>query len=307
MNDSKASLEFSIGSVVRTTGISATTLRNWERRYGFPTPDRSDGGQRLYSSEVVDLLLSVADAIERGLKPSEILRDPYRFFESTSPVLKVVSDGASIVAISTAEQEPFPEAWRKAILRLDGQAFGCSLEQAFLLAGLVDVLDMQVTALLRWVGSQWRQGMLQPYHEHFVSEQLRYALARRWSDSRSSDGPAVICCTLSGEQHDLGTHMVAAVLASLGCQPVVLGRNLPVDSIVEAASRTDATAVAISVVNPAEGARVSEDLLSLRSKLGRGCRLLLGGFASVGVEGSNTFSSLSDLSVWVSDHIESIE
>jgi MerR family transcriptional regulator, light-induced transcriptional regulator len=307
MNDSKVNPEFSIGSVVRTTGISATTLRNWERRYGFPTPERSNGGQRLYSSEVVDLLLAVADAIERGLKPSEILRDPVRFFQSNSPVLKVLPGGASRVVPNSKESLGFPESWRKAIIALDGQAFERSLERVFLLTDFVHVLDVQVTAMLRWVGNQWEQGLLQPYHEHFVSEQMRYALARRWSGSRSSDGPPVICCTLPGEQHDLGSHMVAAVLASLGCQPVVLGRSLPVASVVEAASRTSAAAVAISVVNPENLDTVPRDLQILRHRLGRGCSLLVGGRSVVEVEGTEMFSSLLELANWVRQHLETME
>ena len=167
--------------------------------------------------------------------------------------------------------------------------------------------DVQVTTMLRWVGTQWEQGMLQPYHEHFVSEQLRYTLARRWSGSRSADGPPVICCTLPGEQHDLGSHMVSAVLASMGCQPVVLGRDLPVASIVEAASRTNAVAVAISVVNPEQVTTVPHDLQILRHKLGQGCALLVGGRAMVEVPGSEVFSSLRELSSWVREHLDNME
>ncbi|MES1207962.1 MAG: MerR family DNA-binding transcriptional regulator, partial [Pseudomonadota bacterium] len=35
-----------IGAVAHMTGVDEHTLRIWERRYGFPKPERSSGGTR---------------------------------------------------------------------------------------------------------------------------------------------------------------------------------------------------------------------------------------------------------------------
>ncbi|EHN11647.1 transcriptional regulator MerR family [Patulibacter medicamentivorans] len=49
-------------TAIRTTaaaellGVSASTLRSWERRYGFPTPQRTDGGHRQYELGEIDAL-----------------------------------------------------------------------------------------------------------------------------------------------------------------------------------------------------------------------------------------------------------
>jgi MerR family transcriptional regulator, light-induced transcriptional regulator len=62
-------------------GISPNTLRSWERRYGFPKPQRSAGGHRQYSlTEIESLRLTLAEthnvssaislARERGEGPS---------------------------------------------------------------------------------------------------------------------------------------------------------------------------------------------------------------------------------------------
>ncbi len=37
-------------------GVSTNTLRGWERRYGFPHPQRSEGGHRLYELEEIEAL-----------------------------------------------------------------------------------------------------------------------------------------------------------------------------------------------------------------------------------------------------------
>src|SRR4051794_10872526 len=68
--------ELAIREVAEQTGIAAGTIRMWEQRYGFPTPDRTPTGYRLYSTQDVETLrrvialrkggLSVPAALERA-------------------------------------------------------------------------------------------------------------------------------------------------------------------------------------------------------------------------------------------------
>lgn len=45
-----------IGEVAELTGISVSTLRSWERRYGYPRPLRLDGGHRRYDADTVKIV-----------------------------------------------------------------------------------------------------------------------------------------------------------------------------------------------------------------------------------------------------------
>lgn len=49
----------SIGELSKRTGIGISTLRAWERRYGFPTPQRAVSGHRRYAERDVDALVGV--------------------------------------------------------------------------------------------------------------------------------------------------------------------------------------------------------------------------------------------------------
>ena len=40
---------FNTKAVSQETGVPADTFRAWERRYGVPRPQRTEGGHRLYS------------------------------------------------------------------------------------------------------------------------------------------------------------------------------------------------------------------------------------------------------------------
>jgi DICT domain-containing protein len=57
----------SIGDVVRATGLTEATLRAWERRYGFPQPQREPSGHRRYPAEEVERIVRVVADRERGV------------------------------------------------------------------------------------------------------------------------------------------------------------------------------------------------------------------------------------------------
>lgn len=65
---------FSIGAVSRMVELSPATIRTWETRYGLVTPNRSEGGQRLYSRDQVDQLRFVKQQVAGGRRPGEAHR-----------------------------------------------------------------------------------------------------------------------------------------------------------------------------------------------------------------------------------------
>src|SRR6476620_11505160 len=65
---------FSIGAVARMLDVSAATIRTWEARYGDVVPQRSEGGQRLYSGDQVEQLRFVKNEVAGGRRPGEAHR-----------------------------------------------------------------------------------------------------------------------------------------------------------------------------------------------------------------------------------------
>jgi DNA-binding transcriptional MerR regulator len=65
---------FSIGAVARMLDLAAATIRTWETRYGLVTPQRSEGGQRLYSRDQVEQLRFVKTHVDQGRRPGEAHR-----------------------------------------------------------------------------------------------------------------------------------------------------------------------------------------------------------------------------------------
>ncbi len=67
---------FKIGAVERLTGIPASSIRVWERRYGAVEPGRSDSGTRYYSENDVERLKLIRELTDGGDAISEVARLP---------------------------------------------------------------------------------------------------------------------------------------------------------------------------------------------------------------------------------------
>jgi DICT domain-containing protein len=104
-----------IKDIAEQTGIAAGTIRMWEQRYGFPSPERTSSGYRRYSDEDVSALrrvqayrhrgLSVPAAIERAREACTETDRPsiYAAVMSASPGLRPqVLRKSTLVALSRA-------------------------------------------------------------------------------------------------------------------------------------------------------------------------------------------------------------
>lgn len=63
-----------ISAVERDTGLSKDTLRMWERRYGFPDPQRDSLGERVYAAPQIEKLRVIKRLMDRGMRPGKLMR-----------------------------------------------------------------------------------------------------------------------------------------------------------------------------------------------------------------------------------------
>src|SRR3954447_19186638 len=65
---------YTIKQAARLTGVSESSLRAWERRYGVIAPRRSETGYRLYDSESLAAVSRMRRLVEAGWTASEAAR-----------------------------------------------------------------------------------------------------------------------------------------------------------------------------------------------------------------------------------------
>ena len=97
-----------IKEVSERTGLSSSTIRMWEHRYGFPNPTRSDSGYRHYSDEEIARIRSVVAYRDRGLSIPAAVE---RVVMSEAP-----AEPSIYAAVATADGAPVAQVLRKSTL-----------------------------------------------------------------------------------------------------------------------------------------------------------------------------------------------
>lgn len=312
----------SIGALSRATGVPAATLRTWERRYGFPAPDRTDSGHRRFGLHTLARLRLVARAIELGHRPSTVLSADdsalAQLVEALEPVdaLPVAAAGADMKA--RGQRPTRPEHARRAPLqqrqrqaRIDGwlahveQFDGAGLERALAAAaaelGSLAFMEQLLSPFLHELGERWAQGALGVRHEHFAAERVREFLAQRWRAlSDAAAGPLLCCATLPGERHVLGLHMAALALALHDARILFLGADAPTPEIAGAVRQHRAAAVLLSAAAGADQRAVEQHVAILHDGLPANVPIVTGGEGfPQGLAGALRVESLSDLVAWL--------
>ena len=283
----------SIKAVAQQTGLSTHVIRVWEKRYGAVRPVRSDSNRRVYSSSEVQRLDLLRRATELGHSIGNIARlapeSLAKLLENQSIALEDGPTGGKSTGSSkngsppTDDTHQLVETCMSHIRNLDHLALEKVLATAMVSLGHQGMLQKLVAPLAFRIGEEWRMGDLKVAHEHFASAVIRTFL---WSASRpfspSDSSPNLIVATPSGQHHELGAVMVAAVARNRGWHVTYLGTCLPSAEIAGAAIQNGSKAVLLSVVYPEDDANLPAELRNLRKLLPNDVKILVGGRASVG-------------------------
>ncbi|HEU4996942.1 MAG TPA: cobalamin-dependent protein [Gemmatimonadaceae bacterium] len=275
--------------VTRRTGLSADLLRAWEKRYEVVKPARSRSGRRLYSDADLSRLQLLYRATLAGRSIGQVAELPT---DALAALVRedAAADGRLERGIGGApgpkRRTPSPEGryltdCMRFVDRLDAPGLGATLRRAAVALPLTVFLDALVVPLLEGVGTGWREGTLRPVHEHAASLALRHVLDGLIQSARSPFATAnVVVGTPAGQAHEFGALLAATTASAEGWRVTYLGADLPAEDIAEAAGRTHARAVALSVVFPPGDRAVSDELRRLRTALAKDVALLVGGAAA---------------------------
>ncbi len=109
---------YSIGAVAKMLGVDTATLRAWEDRYGVVTPERTSGGQRVYSRDELEELRFLVTAIESG----ETAADAHRLLAEHlgSPETLTSSDHDATIVVLLAERDRYAAELFEYFLRTEG-------------------------------------------------------------------------------------------------------------------------------------------------------------------------------------------
>ena len=223
--------KYTVNEVEERTGVPATTLRQWERRYGVPKPERSDSGYRLYSDDDIAGIRAIKAHVDDGVPASraaQMVGNSYKL-EGPRPLSELQ---AELVA---------------ALIDLDDARSDRVIAEAHALYPVEDVVLELFQPVMIELGERWHDGTINTTTEHFASSYVQGRLRQLLSLSGSNpSGHAVIVACAPFDQHELGALVLALLLRRSGFQVYYVGANTPVEDLAEMARTVAPLAIMIS-------------------------------------------------------------
>ncbi|WP_369217515.1 MerR family transcriptional regulator [Streptomyces flavofungini] len=229
------------GALARRLGVSPTTLRTWDRRYGLGPARREPGHHRRWSERDVAMIEEMGRLTAAGVPPAEAAHSALKLAEESSSAR--VPRPRRTRRTRPASPEMFirqRKGLARAAVRLDAPVVQELLSGAVERHGLVDAWQEVIMPTLHAVGRKWEEaGDRYVEVEHLLSWQVSRALHRCASVpvAPSAAAPLILAC-VPGEQHSLPLEALSAALGERGVPQRMFGAAVPVEALSAAVRRT---------------------------------------------------------------------
>ena len=239
---------YNIKAVEQATGLTAATLRAWERRYEVCEPQRSESGYRLYSERDMAALHWLKRRVkDEGLSISQAV--------AVLQMHRGASNGTAAPAVMPAPQvdaEPSAQIdlchqLIRALLAFDENHADHILSEAFALHGVESACELVIAPALVEIGDRWHRGEVSVVSEHFASHYVRRKLESMVNVTAVHEaGPMLILGCAPGDWHEVALVLLAFFLRRQGYRVIYLGQNVPLENLVAELERLHPAMVIMS-------------------------------------------------------------
>ncbi|WP_420579864.1 MerR family transcriptional regulator [Reichenbachiella sp.] len=217
-------ITYSVAQVESLTGISAHSLRVWERRYGFIKPHRTNTNIRFYSAEQLKKLINVGILLRHNFKISKIAAmGDMEIHELVSNLLLETTDN---------NQEDI-RTLTISMIDLDEVRFNKLFDTHANKSGLVNTFINLIYPFLQHVGVLWGINKAMPAQEHFISNLIRQKIISALDNLPSAPpkAPSLLLYLFEGEDHEIGLLLANYIAKELGWKTYYLGANVPHENV----------------------------------------------------------------------------
>lgn len=236
---------FTIKRAAEQVGVSVSTLRAWESRYGVGAARRTDSGYRLYDDRAVQALSQMRALVEDGWSVRAAAEETHRRLAPAVPRSADSSPGDLDGLVEIAEH-------------FDVAGLTRLLDERFSSASYETVVDGWLLPALRNLGDGWETGRITVAGEHLVAQGVLRRLAAAYDAAAARQGgPTVVVGLPPDSRHELGLLAFATAARRAGLSTTYLGADVPVDDWATAAAAGPAAGVVLCVPMPADAAAVA--------------------------------------------------
>ncbi len=264
---------FNTKAVVQQTGVSAPTLRAWERRYKLLSPERANNTYRLYSERDIAIIRWLKAWVDAGMAISQAIA----LFRLKSEKAQRTENSHEIAAepllVEHIQFAPTSDTLQESEKFLEGSVpFAMQLARERLVAAFIQldearastitssilaiypfeqVCNELITPTMWQIGQLWAEGSISISVEHFACNFFRALLTNMLHLSPLVTGaPLAIVCCAPGESHELAPLMMSLFLRRDGLRIVYLGQNIESKSLLQTVRQLEPALLCVSLTMP---------------------------------------------------------
>lgn len=269
----KAPAGYQIAAVARLTGLSADTIRAWERRHGLVRPLRDETGVRRYRKAEIVRLQRARQATERG----HAIRIVARMTDKELAAL-VERTPVPPTTLESAPAHDVVETVLTAMREHDAQRARRTIRNASLLVEPRQLIFDVFVPLMDAVGRLWSEGEVSVWQEHLLSDIVASATGTLTQATGSASRDGFLFATPPGELHAFGITFAAILAAAEGSAVNNLGPNIPATELVRAATHLGTRCVVVGAPRSSHAAKLAVGFLEeLEHDLPASIDLFVGG------------------------------
>lgn len=232
--------QYPIRVVSQLTGIPATTLRAWERRYGLLSPSRTAKGHRLYSQADIDLVKQVVQLLKSDHTIGEaikVIRNP-AFNKTNTEVLE-------------GHWAVIQKRLLTAIGQFDDKKLDATYNESLSLYPIDLVTEKAIIPVLQGLDERSKQRENAIAEKRFFSVFLRNKMGARLNhEAFRSNGAKILVACWPKEYDELELLLFCMSALGHGYQVLYLGADLPLSQVAFVAKKAAVSGVLLSSSKP---------------------------------------------------------
>lgn len=232
---------YSIKAITSLTGLTAETLRAWERRYDCVSPDRNTNGRRTYSQEDLEKLKLLVNLTRQGhaigkianLSSQELAQFQRQAANQHNEGQLALCDRI-IEALRNYQIEQCEQLLKRALVAFEP----------------LDYTRNILLPALQRVGQLWHEEKINIAQEHMFSSCVKRIVLSMVNNLHQPSrlNPSILFATPSGEPHEFGILLSCLLAASQQYTCFYVGADLPAKDIIEACQHLQPDVIALGLI-----------------------------------------------------------
>jgi len=235
---------YSISFIANACGVRPHTIRTWEKRYKAFSPERTNGGQRIYNEDDLIKIRLIVSLLEQGHSISRLAGKSLHDLRTLVIEEKIESSLSNQLITSVGIKKLLTH-----LSNFDLGLISSEMLRLRLSIGAKEFIFKVLIPIIHAVEKMYLDGKYSVTQEHILSTIIRYQLSQiNLTDSFNSTGGFIIA-TPEGNLHELPI-LIADILCQLNrISTYYLGASHPAVCLTEAVNELKSKTIVLGVVS----------------------------------------------------------